>query len=521
MAEEARRRYQASEIYTLWRHNGGAKTLRQLPADLELETPRLASTGYCDIADFLLGLFGPGRWLWKDNRHETRRGRHWFVAGCNFAFDLVSAIPLARWHAASARRLRTASAASRPPAPGRRPLYLRMDHLFDLVGGGSAAHTSGVLNALRELRGPVDVLSTDRLALVDPDEYFHVLVPRYGRGRNLPSLPLLTYNSQVAAWWRGARLQPGFVYGRYSLGNYAALAIARREGVPYICEYNGSNIWIARNWDTRPLPFEREMLAIEDANLFGADVVVAVSQASKDELVERGVPGHKVLVNPNGVDPERFGLPGQGDEVRARYGISAEQRVIGFIGTFGEWHGTDVLAEAFVNLLSEHPDLKGKARLMLIGDGNKMAKVRSILESGGALEDVVFTGMVPQAEAPDHLAACDVLASPHVGNPDGTPFFGSPTKLFEYMAADRAVVASDLDQVGEVLEHERTALLVPPGDVPALAAGLHRLITEPELAARLAGAARLKCESDHSWMRHTQLILDALDEATGGSSSAN
>ena len=77
-------------------------------------------------------------------------------------------------------------------------------------------------------------------------------------------------------------------------------------------------------------------------------------------------------------------------------------------------------------------------------------------------------------------------------NPDGTPFFGSPTKLFEYMAMGKGIVASDLEQIGEVLEHGRTAWLVPPGDVDALADGLRRLIDDPALArdARRRGAAR-------------------------------
>src|SRR5206468_9930424 len=62
-----------------------------------------------------------------------------------------------------------------------------------------------------------------------------------------------------------------------------------------------------------------------------------------------------------------------------------------------------------------------------------------------------LVGLVPQGEAPSYLAAADVLLSPHVANPDGTRFFGSPTKLFEYMAMGRAIVASELEQIGEVL----------------------------------------------------------------------
>ena len=76
------------------------------------------------------------------------------------------------------------------------------------------------------------------------------------------------------------------------------------------------------------------------------------------------------------------------------------------------------------------------------------------------------------------MAACDLLASPHVPNSDGTPFFGSPTKLFEYMAMGKGIIASDLDQIGEVLEHDHTAWMVKPGDAESLMLGLKTMIDQ-------------------------------------------
>src|SRR5262249_57250554 len=133
------------------------------------------------------------------------------------------------------------------------------------------------------------------------------------------------------------------------------------------------------------------------------------------------------------------------------------------IGTFGPWHGAEVLADAFGRLLAAHPEYRDRARLLLIGDGSRKGQVTEALGRHGATEAAVLTGLVPQAERPKYLAACDLLASPHVPNADGTPFFGSPTKLFEYMAMGRGIVASDLDQIGEVLRHDPTAWLGRPG----------------------------------------------------------
>src|SRR5262249_23717590 len=152
------------------------------------------------------------------------------------------------------------------------------------------------------------------------------------------------------------------------------------------------------------------------------------------------------------------------------------------------WHGAEVLARAFAKLIADD-SMRARVRLLMIGDGARMSAVRKILAEAGALGSVVFTGLVPQERGPEYLAACDLLASPHVPNPDGSPFFGSPTKLFEYMAMGKGIVASNLDQIGEVLEHGRTAWLVPPGDVDGLAAGLARLVDDAGLRDALGVAA--------------------------------
>jgi glycosyltransferase involved in cell wall biosynthesis len=115
---------------------------------------------------------------------------------------------------------------------------------------------------------------------------------------------------------------------------------------------------------------------------------------------------------------------------------------------------------------------------------------------------------VPQEEAADYLAACDLLVSPHVPNPDGSRFFGSPTKLFEYMAMGKGIVASRLEQIGEVLQDGESALLVPPGDAASLATAIGRLFRDPALSARLGAAAREAAVERHTWDKNARDILD-------------
>src|SRR5262249_2367490 len=178
--------------------------------------------------------------------------------------------------------------------------------------------------------------------------------------------------------------------------------------------------------------------------------------------------------------------------------------------------GADVLTRAFLAMLAAEPRRASETRLLLIGDGAGMPAVRSMVAVSRASDAVIFTGLVPQEEGPTHLAAADVLVSPHVPNPDGSPFFGSPTKLFEYMAMGKAIVASDLDQIGEVLYHDRDAWLVPPADPDALAGSIRRPIHDAPPRARLGTEARRQAVACHTWRQHTRRTIERLVELSAG-----
>jgi glycosyltransferase involved in cell wall biosynthesis len=148
----------------------------------------------------------------------------------------------------------------------------------------------------------------------------------------------------------------------------------------------------------------------------------------------------------------------------------------------------------------------------MIGDGIMMPQVKERLERSGALEAATLTGLVPQDQGPAYLAASDILVASHVPNPDGTPFFGSPTKLFEYMAMGKGIVASDLDQIGEVLKHDQTAWMVKPGDTQSLMFGLKALIDDQPMRDRLGRAARQEVVSRYTWKEHARKIIEKLKE---------
>ena len=148
----------------------------------------------------------------------------------------------------------------------------------------------------------------------------------------------------------------------------------------------------------------------------------------------------------------------------------------------------------------------------MIGDGAKMPQIKEQIAHYGIQDYCILTGIVPQEEGQYYLAACDILVSPHIPNPDGTPFFGSPTKIFEYMAMGKGIIASNLGQIGDVLDHNKTAWMVEPGDVNELIEGFKVLIEDETLRERMGKSAREEVSAHFTWREHTRRIIEKMND---------
>ena len=205
-----------------------------------------------------------------------------------------------------------------------------------------------------------------------------------------------------------------------------------------------------------------------------ATAVLAVSAPLASRLQTQVREPQRIHVVPNGVDLARFG---------ARMPAQSRPFTVGFVGSLRPWHGLDTLADAFGLLRESVPD----ARLRIVGDGPGRAGLEQRLAALGALDASNFSGAIRQEEVPAALAQFDVALASYPALED---FYFSPLKLYEYMAAGCAVVASAIGQVREVIDHEVDGILVPPHDAAATARWLVRLAAAPELRDRLGTNAR-------------------------------
>jgi glycosyltransferase involved in cell wall biosynthesis len=341
---------------------------------------------------------------------------------------------------------------------------------------------------------------TSGLSKTRPFMIFESGVRRLQRGLRLPYFAFFdTFRFYEACM----RFLPGHDLchehnGLFCVG--AALA-CRRLGIPYILTFSADPLY-ERALGGRPLRGLHRLVAGWEARFTYrlADKIICVSEPARRHLAKTWqVDLDKIVVMPNGVDLLRFRPDYDPQPVRAELALS-DGPVVGFVGGFQHWHGLDRLVESFAAVLAEYPH----AMLLLVGDGRARPAVESKIAELGLESSVIITGLVSQERVPEMLAVIDVAVIPYPKLPRELWF--SPLKLYEYMAAGKAIVASRSGQIAEVIEDGHNGLLVEAGNVADLTRATLRLLGNPAERARLGRNAHRQASEQHSWATYIERL---------------
>lgn len=291
---------------------------------------------------------------------------------------------------------------------------------------------------------------------------------------------------------RAARdFAPDLLYERYNLFYLAGALVARRRRLPFLVEVNA------------PLAEERARfggLALKGLARWSerfvwrrADRVLPVTAVLGGHVAAAGVPAERIAVIPNGIDladfPESLATRQSGPE--------AGELVLGFVGFVRDWHGLDAVVRG-IAAWSGPPRL----RLRVVGEGPARPGLERLAAELGITDQVEFTGLAKREAIPGLVAGFDVALQPAV-----VPY-ASPLKVFEYMAAGRAIVAPDQPNIREGLAHDRTAILFDVKQPDGLWQAIRRLAADPALRARLGQAARAEVLArDLTWAGNARRVV--------------
>lgn len=225
--------------------------------------------------------------------------------------------------------------------------------------------------------------------------------------------------------------------------------------------------------------------------------VISITQGLKDFYMKNGVDGKKILVAPDAVDAEQFDINISMDEARTKLNLPKDKKIILYSGHLYDWKGAHILAQA-AKLL---PDA---IKVAFVGGTDK--DIQDFKTRFGATPNILILGKKPYEEMPLYLKAADILTLPNSPVNDISSLYTSPMKLFEYMAAHRAIIASNLPSIREVLESERNAILVEPDEPKLLAEGIKRIISDQALDKKIRDEA-YKDSKLYTWLNRAHSIV--------------
>jgi glycosyltransferase involved in cell wall biosynthesis len=252
---------------------------------------------------------------------------------------------------------------------------------------------------------------------------------------------------------------------------------------------------IASYITSRPLFLEVIGARYTKSQLKRAKKIFAYDSSPVIESVDKA----KLEIVTAAANPDLFqGNPEAGGETRRLFGIG-EVPVVGYFGSFHEWHGMSELIDAAILVLKQRPTTK----FFMVGPYHQLTLAR--VTKLGIADSFVFPGAVRYEDVPKFMSACDILVAPY--NPSKFSSFdsrrkrilGSPLKLFEYMSVGKPLVSTTVKPVSAIIKDRITGLLVPPGDSHSLAGAILELIGDQDLSRRIGENARKEVVERYSW----------------------
>lgn len=239
-----------------------------------------------------------------------------------------------------------------------------------------------------------------------------------------------------------------------------------------------------------------------------SDRVVVNSDAARQSLLQDGFPESRIRMIRNGVDLERYKANGRAQSARLELRLNDNHQLIGVVANLRPEKGHKILLQAAPSILKHYPN----AHFIFAGPGPLEGELRAYVAANNLSSNVSFLG--DYAAIPELLAALDVFVLPSISE-------SLPNVVLEAMSAGRAVIASAVGGCTEVLEQNRTGILVPAGDPKALAEQILLLLDHPELRVQLGSAARKHAEREFNFAVAVKNLERVYDELLNDSRRPN
>lgn len=413
---------------------------------------------------------------------------------------------LARYQSLLARAFDSGTENPVAPVSSTKTLYFLHSSLPHLSGGyATRAHgiLQGTLAAGFEIVPytrpgfPVDIKSANRgKTFPDTDTIDNITYHRIFGGADRGAVSETEYMLSLIDEFEKVlrRERPALVHGRSTyLTALPALIAARRVGLPFVYEVSGLWELVHASRDTTGANqgLVDRIRDLETFTILNSNNIITLTDGMVDELVSRGADRNKITLIPNCVSPENFVPVERDDALAAKLGIPPGVPVMGYVGTFVDYEGLDDLLRAAKRILASGMD----CRVLLVGDGRGQQNHKALAKQLG--DKVIMPGRVPHDQVSNYYSLIDVLV--YARKPWTVCETVSPMKPFEALAQEKAVVASSVKALSQIVLDGETGLIFEKGNPDDLAAKVTTLFESPELRARLGRTGRQWVIENRSW----------------------
>ncbi len=277
----------------------------------------------------------------------------------------------------------------------------------------------------------------------------------------------------------------------------AAIRVARKYNLPLVYEIRA--FWedgaVSNGQTTQGSLRYRITRWLETRAVRQAHAVGGICDGILTDLRARGVDPGKLFKTPNAVDVDRFGQEKPADAALAAELKLGGTDVIGFIGSFYDYEGLDILIDAMPRLLQLRPNLK----FLLVGGGPQNEALKAQIKNAGLENAVIMTGRVPHDQVERYYSLMDIMVYPR--KKQRLTDLVTPLKPLEAMAEFKLVAASDIGGHRELISHGKTGELFLPDNPEDLAQTVARLFEQRDTWPERKRVARHYVETERTWAR--------------------
>jgi glycogen(starch) synthase len=358
------------------------------------------------------------------------------------------------------------------------------------VVGGIARHCEGLAKALVKLNHEVYLFTLDFPGSPNYEEMDGVKVYRASTELGHPNFLtwVLMFNHFLTKRMADVVNQVDFdvMHIHDWLAAFSGISFKHYMKKPMVLTVHSTEVGRAQGLHS---PDSFSINGIEWWSMYEADRVIVCSESMKNEVCGHfNLPGDKVDVIPNAIDATKYQIPVDHGAVRQRYGVGWGEKLILCVGRLVPQKGIEYFIRAIPSISRRYPE----AKYIIVGEGWSRDLLEAEARATGQSRKIKFTGFASDREVIELMTSADVLVVPSIYEPFGIV-------ALEGMATGVPVVASQVDGLAEVIEHDRTGVFVSPRSPDSIAWGIDRVLSNPDHARWLTENAKDKLHKAYSW----------------------